>query len=228
MTPSFPPYLLAIPLVILAALASGWWWRRRRHRNRLRRIAERYDLSLTIGRCPRDLQEKARWMDGVERSVRLDDVLVGHDASGPFFLAVRKCGRRRQQLLCCDLGGHAHLDGFRVAPRSPRGDDAVLRLEWTAPRSQWTDERALSMAARVMFHLSTLGGKPLSPALGLEFRGRRAWIHTDRSLRGERLEQFAREATELRQLVIKALEKANRLERSRSGSREVQPLRRVS
>jgi len=228
MSSSTVSFLAAVPAALVVGLALWAFLRHRRHRARLRRIAERYDLSLTIGACPRDLQEKARWCDGAERSVRLREVLVGHDAYGPFFLANRKVGRRSHQLLWCDLGGHAHLDGFRVAPRAARGEDAVLRLEWTAPRSQWTDERALSMAARVMFHLSTIGGKPISPALGLEFRGRRAWIRTRHALRGARLDQFAKEATELRLLVIKALEKANRMERSQTGSREVAPLRRVS
>ena len=209
--------------IVLVAFATGGLIvlvaavRYRRHRERLARIGARHSLGLASGPCPGGLLEKAGRYQGRDRKVRLKDVLVGRADSANTFLARRSVGRHRHVLLCFELGRSARLEGFYVVPEmARRSDESRLCLRWRAPREQWNDEVALSMAARVMYNLSVVGERPDASPLGLEIRGSRVWIHSHRTLRGDALEHFVNDAMRLRALLLKSLERASDVGR-RSG-----------
>jgi hypothetical protein len=194
----------------------------RRHRKHLARIAARCSMSLTTGPCPPTLLEKAGQYRSQKRKVVLSDVIVELGESRNSFLARRRVGRRSHQLLYFELGGSSRLDGFCVLPEPvPGSDQHDFSLHWRAPQSQWNDERALSMAARVMYNLSHVGDRGKATPLGLEVKGRRVWIHSLRSLRGQDLDRFVEDAIRLRQLLLKSLQRANEISRSSGRRRAV-------
>lgn len=196
--------------VLLAAM------RYRRHREHLARICAKHQLGIATGPCPSGLLEKAGRYRGRDRKVSLHDVLVGRGESAGAFLARRKVGRRQHMLLCFELGSSSHLEGFCVRPESRRGAQQELSLQWRAPRTQWNDERALSMAARVMYNISVVGERNDAAPLGLEIRGSRVWVNSRKPLRGAPLDHFVNDAMRLRALLLKSLERTNDLGR-RSG-----------
>jgi hypothetical protein len=206
-------------LVLVAAVLH------RRHRKHLARIAARCSMSLTTGPCPASLLEKAGQYRSQKRKVVLSDVIVELGESRNSFLARRRVGRRSHQLLYFELGNSSRLDGFCVLPESVSGSDQhEFSLQWRAPQSQWNDQRALSMAARVMYNLSHVGDRGKATPLGLEVKGRRVWIHSSRPLRGQDLDRFVDDATRLRQLLLKSLQRANELSRTSTRSRPIESL----
>lgn len=198
-------------IVLVAAI------RTRRHRERLARIGSRHSLGLATGPCPPALLDRAGRFEGRDRKVSLADVMVGRGDSAGVFLARRKVGRHRHVLLGFELGSGSRLEGFFVRPARERRDaQPELSLQWRAPQSQWNDQRALSMAARAMYSLATVGDRPDARPLGMEIRGARVWIHSRRVLRGAALEHFVNDAMRLRALLLKSLERTNDIEQ-RSG-----------
>ena len=130
------------------------------------------------------------------------------------FLARRKVGRSRHQVLFFELSSSSRLDGFYVRPESGSSSDRhELALHWRAPQTQWNDERALSMAARVMYNLSRVGERDGATPLGLEVKGRRVWVHSRGTLPGEKLDRFVEDAMRLRRLLLMSLERANEVSR---------------
>jgi hypothetical protein len=171
-------------------------------------------MSLADGKCSPSTVEKAARFHGREHRVSLSDVIIGHGESRNAFLARRRVGRRRHQLLFFELSSSSRLDGFFVRPESvSKSDQPELSLSWRAPQSQWNDERALSMAARVMYNLSRVGERDGATPLGLEVKGRRVWIHTKGTLRGDKLDRFVEDAMRLRRLLLMSLERANDVSR---------------
>ena len=204
-------------VIVLVAAA-----RHRRHRDHLARIAVRCSMNLTTGPCPASILDKAGRYRRRNRKVVLRDLIVGLGESQGSFLARRKVGRRSHQLLFFELSSSSRLDSFCVLPESVSGSDQhEFSLQWRAPQSQWNDERALSMAARVMYNLSSVGNKGGATPLGLEVKGRRIWIHSHRTLRGKELDRFVDDAIRLRQLLLKSLQRANELSRSSTRGRAV-------
>lgn len=206
----------AAVLVLVAAA------RHRKHRARLAQIAVRHAMTLSTGSGPASLVEKAGRFQGRAAKARLRDLLSGHGENLGCFLAYRRVGRTSHQLLYFELGGSSHLDGFFVMPEADtraKGHDFLL--QWRAPQAQWSDERALSMAARVMHGLSRASDRSGATPLGIELAGRKVWIYSRRSLRGDALERFVEDAMRLRQLLLKSLQRANDVPRAaerRSGA----------
>ena len=147
-------------------------------------------------------------------------MIVGLGQTNSSFLARRKVGRRSHQLLYFELSSSSRLDGFCVLPEIVSGSKQhEFSLEWRAPQNQWNDERALSMAARVMYNLSHVGNRIEATPLGLEVKGRRIWIYSHRALRGQDLDRFVDDATRLRQLLLKSLQRANDLSKPSAQTR---------
>ena len=197
----------------------------RRHRKHLAHIAARCSMSLTTGPCPATLLEKAGQYRSQKCKVVLSDVIVELGERRGSFLARRRVGRRSHQLLYFELGSSSRLDGFCVLPETVSGSDQhEFSLHWRAPQSQWNDERALSMAARVMYNLSHVGDGGKATPLGLEVKGRRVWIHSSRPLRGHQLDRFVNDSILLRQLLLRSLQRANEASRSSTRSRAMEPI----
>lgn len=174
-------------------------------------------MNVSEGEVAPSLIDKAGHYAGRKRGAKLRDILVGHGESQGSFFARRRIGASSHQLLYFELGGSSHLDGFYVLPGPATGEkDHDFLLQWRAPQSQWNDERALSMAARVMHGLSRVGDRSGAAALGIELSGRKVWIYSRRSLRGEELDRFADDAMRLRQLLLRSLQRANEVSRSSS------------
>jgi hypothetical protein len=202
--------VLAISGLLVLVLAMRY----RRHRAQLARIGAKHALGLATGPCPPSLLEKAGRYEGRDRKASLTEVLVGRGDSTGVFLARRRMGRRRDMLLCFDLGSSAHLEGFFVRPENPGRDGKHdLCLQWRAPHGQWNDERALSMAARAMYNLSVVGDRKGAAPLGLEIRGPRVWVHSRSALRGAELEHFVNDSMRLRALLLKSLARTNDVSR---------------
>lgn len=200
--------LIALAIAsVLALIASALY---RRHRAHLTRLAARHSMSLTRGKSPVRYVEMAGRLRGNDRKASVSDLMLGRGEEDGLFFARRKIGRVHQQLLYFELESSAHLDGFYVVPAAPQAKgEARLSLHWCASRTQWSDEKALSMAARVMYNVSSLGNGGSQPAIGVEVKGRRVWIHSLRKLRGADLDRFFEDAMRLRQLLRKSLERTN-------------------
>ena len=193
----------------------------RRNRAHLLRLAARHSMSLTQGTSPAKYAQLAGRYRGVDRKASLSGLMLGGTDDG-LLCGARKMGRTRQQFLYFELDGTARLDGFFVTPESRAEKDGVrLTLHWTASRAQWGDQSALSMAARVMYSISSLGTRDDGPQFGVELQGRKVWVHSLRTLRGEDLDRFVDDSMKLRQLLRKSLERANGIAQKSGRARSV-------
>ena len=86
--------------------------RHRRQREHLGRIAARVSMNLADGPAPAALLEKASQYHGRACKAKLGDLLIGHGESRAAFLARRKVGRSRHQVLFFELSSSSRLDGF--------------------------------------------------------------------------------------------------------------------
>lgn len=186
----------------------------RRHRKILERIGEKHSLTIAPRPLRSSLSTKAGRFEGQDAEAKLDHVMVGRGESKGVILADREIAGQKHSVLYFELDRAAHLDGFFVRPEA--GDE--LQLRWRAPRSTWNDQRALSMGARVMFNLATVGDREGATPIGLEVQDDRVWIHTRERLRGDVLDAFAGDAMRLRTMLMRSLERANAPRTSNSGT----------
>jgi hypothetical protein len=217
--------LLAFGILGLGVLALAIQHRVRR--KSLVRIAKKHALGLQTGTPPRTLVKHASRYLGRERRTKVADVLAGCDEDGEFFSLRRKFGRVRHQLLFFELQETARIDGFHVRPEKARGHSPglELNLHWKAPGAQWSDERALSMAARVLHNLAAVSERPGAHPMGVELKGRRIWIHSLSTLHGDGLDRFLSDGLLLRKLLLKSLKRASGVGKGqRNASRLVQVL----
>jgi hypothetical protein len=212
-SPLFDASLVSTAAIVLigvscvGVLVAGWF--HRRHQAQLSRLAVRHSMSLTKGSSPAKYAQLAGRYQGADRKASLSGLMLGATDDG-LFCAARKMGRARQQFLYFELDGSARLDGFYVSPgRSNKGGVERLTLHWTATRAQWGDQSALSMAARVMYSVSSLVTNDDRPRFGVELQGRKVWVHSLRPLRGTELDNFVDDAMKLRQFLRKSLERTN-------------------
>jgi hypothetical protein len=198
--------LVLIALTCLLLLVSAVL--NRRHRAHLARIAAKHSMSLVSGVVPAVYADKAGRHQGSDRKASLADLILGSGATDGLFFALRRIGRTRQQLLYFELETSASLESFYVVPAGQEtSGESRLSLHWCATRNQWSNEKALSMAARIMYSVSSLGSRGSMPEIGVEVQGRKVWIHSLRRLRGADLDRFVEDALRLRQLLRKSLER---------------------
>ena len=211
--------LAVVAFVAVSALVAAFFHRRRRAH--LLRLASRHSMSLTSGPAPRKYSELSGRFRGTARKVSVSGLMLGSSDDG-LFAVTRRIGRVRQQLLYFELGSTAHLDRFFVVPETVKGErGAQLNLHWSGTKAQWNDEKALSMSARVLYGVSSLGSGGAPPELGVEVQGHRVWIHSMRAVRGADLDRFMDDAMRLRQLLRKSLERTNGIVRKSASSGSV-------
>lgn len=209
--------VLASVSTLIAAMLHRRW------RAHLSRLASRHSLSLTSGPCPARYIELSGRYRGGWRKASVSGLMLGASGDG-LLCATRRMGRTRQQFLYFELDSSAHLDRFFVVPEKRKGEEAVrFVLQWSASKAEWSDERALSMSARVMYGVSSLGTRGEQPRLGVEVQGTKVWIHSLGNVRGRELDQFLDDAMRLRQILRKSLERTNGIPR-KSRSRASTPV----
>jgi len=208
--------LYVVASVAAFALVAAIFHRRRRAH--LSRLASRHGMSLTVGACPKKYVELSGRFRGAARKASASGLMLG-GSDDALFAITRRIGRVQQQLVYFELESSAHLDRFFVVPERKRGEKAAqLVLHWSGTQAQWSDEKALSMSARVLYSLSSLGSRGVEPELGVEVQGHRVWIHSLRAVRGKDLDRFMDDAMRLRQLLHKSLERANGIARKTASS----------
>lgn len=176
----------------------------RKHRAILERVGARHCLAIASKSSHAALAAKVGRFEGRDVDAKLGHVLCGRGESAGVILADRNVANTTHTLLFFSLERPAPLDGFFVRPEE--GDE--LQLHWRGPRTTWNDQRALSMGARVMYNLATVGEREGSRPLGLEVQGDRVWIHSPERLRGAALESFVNDAMRLRTMLMRSLERA--------------------
>jgi hypothetical protein len=217
--------LLASVSALIAAMLHRRW------RAHLSRLASRHSLSLTSGPCPaKYIELSGRYRAGWSKAA-VSGLMLGATGDG-MFCATRRMGRIRQQLLYFELEGSAHLDRFFIVPEKDKGAEKVrFVLHWCASKAEWSDERALSMSARVMYGVSSLGTRGEQPRLGVELQGSKVWIHSLGNVRGKDLDRFLDDSMRLRQILHKSLERTNGIPRRTRNSASIPvsvPVERVS
>lgn len=213
----------ALAVIATVVLLTGM--RARRHEELIRTLADKYSLGRLQLRGTTDLAGRARRFRNRDLDARLKEILVREDDHGRFYLARRHLGRRRwHQVLFFEVDETAYLRGFCVVPVAPaspprfargrrrareRRTDWDLHLHWVAPRSHWSEERALSMGARVLYHMADVGASEGSVMLGLDVHERQVVIHSRDGLADGELDRFFADAIRLRRLLLASLRHAS-------------------
>jgi hypothetical protein len=233
--------LLGSALIVLAAGI-----RRRKHREWLSKLSSKYSLGVVEGSASREATQLAAMYENQRGRLRLDSLLVGSDDYGRFFAGERRWRRRRESVLFFDSEEGTHLRSFSFRParpsnlwfrrlfgrlrrsRSKSSEEPGYTLHWSAPRPQWSDERGLAAAARVLFHTAEVFEESPLSALHLHIEQRRVLIRCERRLTGKDLDAFLADATALRRRILKSLRKVQETKGSRRVDRPSRSLPSVS
>jgi hypothetical protein len=224
----------ALAIVATVVLLVGL--RIRRHADLVRNLAAKYSLARVRGRAVTELADRVRRYRGTQHKVKLKDVLAREDEHGRYVLARRRIGRLRHQILFFEVEDTVYLRGFHVVPVPPnrprfswlrrwrrtkareRRTDWDLHLHWTAPRSHWTEERALSMGARVLYHMAEIGESERATMLGVEVHERQVFIHSRGRVPDADLDRFISDAMRLRRLLLASLRRASAIQSGRKSA----------
>jgi len=228
----------AVLVFAVAGIATLWSaFITRRHRKQLDELAKRYSLARVEGEVRKSAHAMAGRFGRRQRRVRLSDVYMGEDEDGRFYLARRRIGRHRQQILFFDLESTSRISEFHIQPlpepklrkgvivKTRSENDWTLRLDWRGRRSQWADESSLGFGARIVGHVARLGAKPGATMLGVEVHDHWVLVHSLHALRGNQLNRCFQDTLQLRRLVMAARHRmeAHATRRMGSQSTEVPP-----
>jgi hypothetical protein len=213
---------LAIGLLAAAGILSSAV-RTRRRRQRIATLAQLHGLRRADAKQQFALTPHASILAGRSREFKIDDVLVGEDDDGRFFLARRTIDLYQDHTLLFEAPDETRVSDFRFYPhresrwnwrdlipgrRAPR-DEWKHRLEWTAKRSRWSDAGSLGFGARVVGHAARMCDQPDAILMGVEIHDSRVLIYSPGALGAEELERFFSDSTLLRRAILNAMRHAH-------------------
>ena len=204
--------------VVASRLRAGRRKHRTMRREQLKSLGRRYGLDLLGPHVPSDLIEAAARFRGDVHGVNLDDVMVGSDREGRFWLARRRVDGEDHHVLGFEIRGELNVRGLHLEPRSPgkraprwrrwisrRAEPSSrlrVHMRWEADAARFEDELARQAVDHWLVQVATSCGPSGKTPVGLEVHGDRGWVHSLVALEGVALGEFARRGLEVRRQVL--------------------------
>lgn len=205
-----------------AVVASRLRARQRRNRamrrEQLKSLGRRYGLDLLGPHVPSELVEAAARFRGDVHGVDLDEVMLGSDREGRFWLARRRLDGEDHHVLGFEIRGELNVRGLHLEPRSasrplPRWRRLLARtvepssrlrlhMRWEADAARFEDECARQAVDRWVVQVAASCGPSGKTPVGLEVHGDRGWVHSLVALEGVALGEFLRRGLEVRRQVL--------------------------
>lgn len=208
----------SVGAIVASAVRSRRSKRRATRRDQLKSLGRRFGLDLLGPSVPSDLVESAARFRGDVHGVSLDDVMVGSDREGRFWLARRRVDGEVHHVLGFEIRGELNVRGLHLEPRSPgkraprwkrlitRRAETSSRLRvhmrWEADASRFEDELARQAVDHWLVQVATSCGPSGKTPVGLEVHGDRGWVHSLVALEGVALGEFLRRGLEVRRQVL--------------------------
>lgn len=214
---------LGIAMGTAGVIFFNWWQARARarcakRRDQLRNLGRRFGFDLLGPHVPADLVEAAARFRGDVHGVRLEEVMVGSDREGRYWLARRRVEGEEHQVMGFEIRGELNVRGLHIEPRStarplPRWRRWVTRreavnsrlrvhLRWEAEATRFEDEIARQAVDRWIAQIAASCSASGKTPVGLEVHGDRAWVHSLVPLEGVALVEFVRRGLETRRQVL--------------------------
>lgn len=207
-----------------AGVFFATWWRgrartrRAKRRDQLKSLGRRMGFDLLGPHVPNDLVEAAARFRGDVHGVSLDDVMVGSDREGRYWLARRRLDGEDHHVLGFEIRGELNVRGLHLEPRAPgpklprwrrwfarveHGSSRLrLHMRWEADAARFEDELARQAVNRWLVHVAASCSASGKTPVGLEVHGDRAWVHSLVPLEGVALGEFLRRGLEVRRQVL--------------------------
>jgi hypothetical protein len=213
---------LALVFMASAAILSSSV-RTRKNRQKLATLAHLHGLRRADEKQKFAAIPLANIHAGRPREIKLDDVVVGEDDGGRFFIARRRFDLYCDHVLFFETGEETRVADFhffpyrettfswrRLLPASKQArDEWKHRLEWSASRSRWSDTGSLGFGARVVGHAARMSDDFEAVLLGVEIHDTKILIHSTGRLGGEQLERFFGDSILLRRAILNAMRHAH-------------------